>query len=138
MSHRSCLVGSVLLAFLALPLHSKSLAVWKGPSLHTTRFAAVDKDVRLEVLNWGGSGRAIVLLAGAAIRLTFSTILGRSSRFTTMSTALPGVVSVPPVMAVIDALNLKRPILVGAGRSCGGLAGPWLYLALALQNRQET
>jgi hypothetical protein len=34
------------------------------PSPHVTRFVSVDKDVRLEVLDWGGSGRPIVLLAG--------------------------------------------------------------------------
>jgi alpha-beta hydrolase superfamily lysophospholipase len=64
MSHCSRLAGLVLLAFLAVPLHSQSSAVWKDPSPHTTRFITVDKDVRLEVLDWGGSGRPIVLLAG--------------------------------------------------------------------------
>ena len=64
MSHLSRLAGSVLLAFLAVSLHSQSLAVWKDPSSHTTRFVTVDKDVRLEVLDWGGSGRPIVPLAG--------------------------------------------------------------------------
>src|ERR1700722_7660535 len=63
MSHCSCLAGSVLLAFLAVPLHSQSLAVWKDPSPHTTRFVTIDKNVRLEVLDWGGFGRPIILLA---------------------------------------------------------------------------
>jgi non-heme chloroperoxidase len=38
--------------------------VWKDPSPHTSRFVTVEKGVRLEVLDWGGSGRPLVLLAG--------------------------------------------------------------------------
>jgi hypothetical protein len=34
-------------------------------SSHTVKFIQVDKDVLLEVLDWGGSGRPLVLLAGA-------------------------------------------------------------------------
>jgi hypothetical protein len=33
-------------------------------SQHTIQFITVDKDVKLEVLDWGGSGRPLVLLAG--------------------------------------------------------------------------
>ena len=33
-------------------------------SPHTTRFVVVDRNVKLEVLDWGGSGRPIVLLSG--------------------------------------------------------------------------
>lgn len=43
-------------------------ADWKDPSPHNTSFISVDNDVRLEVLDWGGSGRALVLLAGMANR----------------------------------------------------------------------
>lgn len=60
----SRLAGSVLLPFLSAPLYSQRSAVWKDPSPHIVRFVTVDKDVRLEVLDWGGSGRPIVLLAG--------------------------------------------------------------------------
>jgi non-heme chloroperoxidase len=63
--HQCCRLGrSVLLAFLAVPLYAQSSAVWKDPSPHITRFAPIDKDVRLEVLDWGGSGKPIVLLGG--------------------------------------------------------------------------
>jgi len=37
---------------------------WKDPSTHTVQLVTVDKDVRLEVLDWGGSGAPVVLLAG--------------------------------------------------------------------------
>lgn len=58
------LAGSILLTLLVTPVHSQSTSAWKDPSPHITRFVTVDKDVRLEVLDWGGSGRPIVLLAG--------------------------------------------------------------------------
>ena len=128
MSHCSCLAGSVLLAFLTVPLHSQSLAVWKDPSPHTTRFVTVDKDVRLEVLDWGGSGRPIILLAGGgntahefddfAPKLTaHHHVYGITRRGFGASgfsaTDHPADRLGDDVVAVIDALNLKRPILVG-------------------------
>jgi pimeloyl-ACP methyl ester carboxylesterase len=36
----------------------------EGPSPHVTRLVTVDQGVKLEVLDWGGSGRPLVLLAG--------------------------------------------------------------------------
>jgi hypothetical protein len=43
---------------------TKETAWTHDQSPHTIRFVTVDKDVRLEVLDWGGSGRALVFLAG--------------------------------------------------------------------------
>ena len=37
---------------------------WKDPSSHIIRFVTVDRGVRLEVLDGGGSGPPLVLLAG--------------------------------------------------------------------------
>jgi non-heme chloroperoxidase len=128
MSHCSCLAGSVLLAFLAVPLHSQSLAVWRDPSPHTTRFVTVDKGVRLEVLDWGGSGRPIVLLAGGgntahvfddfAPKLTAHYhVYGVTRRgfgasgYSDTDHAADRLGE--DVTAVIEQLNLKRPILVG-------------------------
>ncbi len=37
---------------------------WRDPSRHDVRFVTVEDGVRLEVLDWGGSGRPIVLLTG--------------------------------------------------------------------------
>jgi len=37
---------------------------WKDLSPHRVRFVSVEPDVKLEVLDWGGSGRPIVLLTG--------------------------------------------------------------------------
>ena len=57
-------------SLLALTLTCAPLAVphpaaWDDPSGHTIRFVEVDDDVRLEVLDWGGSGWPVVLLAGS-------------------------------------------------------------------------
>jgi len=37
---------------------------WQDGSPHTVRFVTVDGNVRLETLDWGGSGSPVVLLAG--------------------------------------------------------------------------
>ena len=37
---------------------------WRDPSPHAVKLVPVDTDVQLEVLDWGGSGPALVLLAG--------------------------------------------------------------------------
>jgi hypothetical protein len=36
----------------------------RDPSKHKVQFVTVANGVRLEVLDWGGSGRPVVLLAG--------------------------------------------------------------------------
>lgn len=134
MSRFRRLAGSVLLAFLAVPLSSQSVAVWKDPSPHTVRFVTVGKDVRLEVLDWGGSGRPIVLIAGGgntahvfddfAPRLTDQYhVYGITRRGFGASgysaTNSPADRLGDDLVAVIDALNLKKPILVG--HSIGGV-----------------
>jgi len=54
----------ILFISFILPLSAEQLSPWKDPSPHTIRFVTVEKGVRLEVLDWGGSGRPLVLLAG--------------------------------------------------------------------------
>jgi non-heme chloroperoxidase len=44
-------------------LAQQSIA-WHDPSKHQVQLITVEDGVRLEVLDWGGSGRAVVLLAG--------------------------------------------------------------------------
>ncbi len=126
----SRLAGSILLAFLAAPLHSQSSAAWKDPSPHITRFVGVDKDenVRLEVLDWGGSGSPIVLLAGGgntahvfddfAPKLTdHNHVYGITRRGFGASgytaTNDPADRLGEDVLAVLDSLKLNRPVLVG-------------------------
>ncbi len=56
--------GIALMISFILPLHPQSGTPWKDPSPHAVRFVSVGDGVRLEVLDWCGSGRAVVLLAG--------------------------------------------------------------------------
>jgi non-heme chloroperoxidase len=41
-----------------------SRAEWRDPSKHAVRFVEVEPGVKLEVLDWGGTGPPVVLLAG--------------------------------------------------------------------------
>lgn len=56
----------VILALVSLlaPLGAQESAAWRDPSPHKVQFVTVDDNVRLEVLDWSGAGRPIVLLAG--------------------------------------------------------------------------
>ena len=117
-----------------VPLHAaQQPPTWKDSSPHTTRFVTVDKDVRLEVLDWGGFGRPLVLLAGGgdtahvfddfAPKLTPSFhVYGITRRGFGESGFSPEGYGADrlgdDVLAVLDALNLKKPVL--AGHSLGG------------------
>ena len=97
-------------------------------SPHTVHFVTADSNVKLEVLDWGGSGRAIVLLAGlgdtAHVYDEFATKLNGSYHVYGITRRGFGASSVPnsgysadrlgdDVLAAIDSLGLARPILVG-------------------------
>ena len=98
-------------------------------SSHIVKFIQVDKDVLLEVLDWGGSGRPLVLLAGgnltAHIYDTFLVpkligayhVYGITRRGSGKSSAPESGYLADrlgdDVLAVIDALKLDHPVLVG-------------------------
>ncbi len=124
--------ASMLLLFLAGPIHAQK-PVWKDPSPHTSRFVTVEKGVRLEVLDWGGSGRPLVLLAGGgdtahvfddfATKLTPSFhVYGITRRGFGQSDFSPAGYGADrlgdDVLTVLDSLELKKPVLVG--HSLGG------------------
>jgi non-heme chloroperoxidase len=128
MAQRNRLAGYILPVLLVTPLFAQSTDGWKDPSPHITRFISVDKSVRLEVLDWGGSGRPIVLLAGGgntahifddfAPKLTeHYQVYGITRRGFGASgysdTEHPADRLGDDVLAAMDALKLKRPILVG-------------------------
>jgi hypothetical protein len=56
----SCLV----LTCLGAPVFAAQYVSWQDPSKHRVQFVTVQDAIRLEVLDWGGSGRPVVLLAG--------------------------------------------------------------------------
>jgi pimeloyl-ACP methyl ester carboxylesterase len=98
---------------------------------HKIQFITVDNDVKLEVLDWGGTGRPLILLSGLgnnahvwdkfAAKLTANYhVYGITRRgFGASSSPAPTLTNYKAdrlgddVLAVIDALQLKHPILVG-------------------------
>lgn len=103
-------------------------AAWRDSSVHRVRFIPVERNVRLEVLDWGGPGRAVVLLAGlgnnAHVFDRFAPTL--AARYHVYAITRRGFApsSVPAsgyladsladdVLAVLDSLRLTRPVLVG-------------------------
>jgi pimeloyl-ACP methyl ester carboxylesterase len=122
-----CRQAGLFVALLA-PLYPQQSASWRDPSPHSVQFVTVDKDVRLEVLDWGGSGRPVVLLAGGgntahvfdefAPKLTADNhvygITRRGFGASGFSATENGDDSLrDDVLAVIDALKLNKPVLVG-------------------------
>jgi non-heme chloroperoxidase len=106
---------------------------WSDPSPHKVQFVAVDKDVKLEVLDWGGTGRPMVLLTGLgnsghifdkfALKLTPQYhVYGISRRgFGASSSPATGYSADrlgDDVLAVLDSLKVDKPVLVG--HSIGG------------------
>jgi pimeloyl-ACP methyl ester carboxylesterase len=98
------------------------------PSPHTVRFITVDTNVKLEVLDWGGSGRPLVLLTGlgnnAHVYDKFAPKLTASYHVYGITRRGYGASSAPAtgysadrlgddVLAVLDSLKLNRPVLVG-------------------------
>ena len=142
--HRQLLAESALIISFILPLHAQSGTPWKDPSRHAVRFVAVGDNIKLEALDWGGSGRAVVLLAGGgdtahvfddfAPKLTaHNHVYGITRRgFGASGYAEPKNVSDQlgeDVLAVIDALKLEKPILVG--HSIAGAELSWMANAHA-------
>ena len=130
----------VFLVSTVTPLYSEERNASHDPSPHTTRFVTVQANVRLEVLDWGASGPPIVLLPGGgdtahvfdefALRLTRRFhVYGITRRgFGASGYDVPenGADSLADdVMCVLDALNLKRPVIVGhsiAGQEMSSIA----------------
>ena len=99
-----------------------------GQSSPKTQFVLVEPDVRLEVLDWGGHGRSVVLLAGGgdtahvydklAPKLTpvchvvgiTRRGFGASSRPTTGYSAAS---LADDIVRVLDALKIDKPVLIG-------------------------
>jgi pimeloyl-ACP methyl ester carboxylesterase len=92
-------------------------------------FIEVEAGVKLEVVDWGGPGRSLVLLAGlganAHIYDKFAARLTPSYHVYGITRRGFGASSVPAsgysadrlgedVLAVLSALNLNRPVLVGS------------------------
>ena len=102
---------------------------WVDPSPHTTRAVQVEPGTSIEVLDWGGSGRTLVLLAQlgqtAHIYDDWAPKLARSYRVVGITRRGHGESVMAPdasmsterlgtdIVTVLDALKAERPVLVG-------------------------
>src|SRR5262245_41378955 len=101
---------------------------WRDPSPHRQQLVQVVPDVKLEVLHWGGRGRPILLLAGsgttAHVYDDFAPKLAANADVYGITRRGFGASSRPSsgydnqrladdVFAAIEALGLRKPILVG-------------------------
>lgn len=120
-------VSAIVISF-TVPLCAQHPSAWKDPSPHKKLFVSVDKGLQLEVLDWGGSGPAIVLLAGGgdtahvyddfAPKLTADFHVygitrrgfGDSGSYKEKS---GGERLGADLLEALDALKLKKPFLVG-------------------------
>ena len=120
--------ASVLLGFVGFAAYLDRGVFWVRGVPHTTQFVTVDHNVKLEVLDWGGSGRPIVLLAGlgdtAHVFGAFASALTDHYHVYGITRRGFGASSHPSsgysadrlgddVLAVIAALRLTKPVLVG-------------------------
>jgi non-heme chloroperoxidase len=101
---------------------------WMDPSPHTTTMVTVEDGVQVEVLDWGGSGPALLLLAGLgatahhyddvapalAAKYRVIGVTRRGHRGSSAATAGYGFARLAEdIVRVIDATGLDRPVVIG-------------------------
>jgi pimeloyl-ACP methyl ester carboxylesterase len=119
------------LALITLPSNISQAQSNPDASHHTVQFVIVEKDIKLEVLDWGGKGRPLIFLSGLgntahifdqlAPKFTANYhVYGITRRgFGDSSKPAPTAANYSAdrlgndVLAVIAALKLNRPVLVG-------------------------
>jgi pimeloyl-ACP methyl ester carboxylesterase len=107
-------------------------AAWTDPSGHRTVFVPVTRDVTIEVLDWGGRGPTILLLAGggntAHVFDHFAEQFTDRFRVVALTRRGYGASSRPSdgydlqtlmrdIIAVLDRLGVERPIVIGHSRA---------------------
>jgi pimeloyl-ACP methyl ester carboxylesterase len=112
--------------------HWQPASDWHDPSPHRVRWITVDSSVRVEVLDWGGSGPPLMLLGcylTAHVHDEFAPKL--TNQFHVYGMTRRGIGgsdkpatgytvqrSVDDVLEVLDSLNAQKSLLVGT--SCAG------------------
>jgi non-heme chloroperoxidase len=110
----------------------QSAPTWRDPSPHQVRWITVDSSVRLELLDWGGSGPPLVLLGcylTAHVHDDFAPKLTNQFHVYGVTRRGIGASDKPPagyavqrsaddVLEVLDSLNAQKSLLVGT--SCAG------------------
>jgi non-heme chloroperoxidase len=99
-----------------------------APPAGKVQFVTVDRDVKLEVVDWGGSGRPVILLAGLGATAhafdSFAPKLAAHCHVFGITRRGFGASDAPSagyssdrlgddVLAVMDALRIIKPVLVG-------------------------
>lgn len=125
----------VATAFFVQPLHAQDIAAL-DTTTHETRLVGVAEGVEIEVVDWGGTGPALVFVPGlgdtAHVFDKFGPKFTKTNHVYGITRRGFGRSSAPPltdanydanrlgddVVAVIDVLKLERPVLVG--HSIGG------------------
>ena len=120
-------VGIMFLAAMAVPVSGQP-PTWPDSSPHRAQMIEVEPDVSIEVLDWGGSGRTIVLLAGggntAHVFDDFAPpltdryhVYGITRRGYGLSSKPSAGYSVDrladDIAAVSERLKIERPVLLG-------------------------
>lgn len=139
-------MGDLLLGPAVALLTVLQTAPCVDPAPHRVQFVNVSDDVQLEVLDFGGNGRSIVLLAGlgntAHVFDTFAPKLTTLGHVYAVTRRGYGASSRPEsgydvsrlgedVRAVLESLRIERPVLIGHS-----LAGQELsYLAVEHRDR---
>src|SRR5688572_2473853 len=125
-------LAALVATVLACPPELHAAAQWWDPSPHEVRWVTVDSSVRLEVLDWGGSGRPIVLLGcylTAHLYDDFAPKLTNGFRVYGITRRGLGASDQPAmgysvgrtandVLEVLAALKIRNPIV--AGYTCAG------------------
>ena len=130
------LLGLILLA--AATLHGQAASAWTDPSPHQVRVVDVAPNVKLEVLDWGGTGRDVVLLSGSgnsahvydefALKLKDCCHVYGITRRGYGASGIPETGYDEPslsndVWTVIQTLGLKAPVLIGHSMAGAELTG---------------
>ena len=124
------------LAVLGTPVLARNLsqtdAAWRDPSPHQVRWITVDSSVRLEVLDWGGSGPPLILLGCYLSAHSYDEFAPKlTNQFHVYGITRRGIGasdrpatgysvqrSADDVLGVLDSLNAQKSLLVG--NSCAG------------------
>jgi pimeloyl-ACP methyl ester carboxylesterase len=109
---------------------------WHDPSPHRVRFVEVEPGVQLELLDWGGAGRPLILLAGSGMTAhiydEFAPKLTRDAHVFGITRRGFGASSHPSsgyddhrladdVVRVITSSGIVKPVLVGHSMAGGEL-----------------
>src|SRR4029450_6897690 len=121
-----------LAAVLAIAMVAPVVTQWRDPSPHQVRSVTVDGATRLEVLDWGGSGRTGLVLRCQLTAPVYDDIAPKlTDQFHVYAVTRRGVGAsdhpstgydpqrrADDILGVMTALGMQKPILIG--NSCGG------------------